>query len=345
MRQTYFDKNEHFHQKVIIFRSNGIPYNAARMKHINEARKGDWSALDAYLRDIHSQPTLTEESLVETAARAAKGDVAAQELLVRSHLRLVASIAHQYGGYGLPVADIISEGNIGLIRAAELYDPKFGTKFSTYASVWIKQRIHRAITKMARAVRIPVWRSQRLRKVARMNEEMSAQLGRPATEEELAVRLGLSAEEFAELQGDRLQVSSLDAPMSPGDESSDSALATMPDDSTPDAFSEVSDRELKEELVSALHDLDDRELEVISAKYGLQKEGSVSFREIGRRFGLSHEWVRRLSELALVKVRRAFETAAQKSTTEHQQRRSKVMERIARLGRKATAGCQLAAAR
>jgi RNA polymerase primary sigma factor len=315
------------------------------MKHINEARKGDWSALDAYLRDIHSQPTLTEESLVETAALAAKGDVAAQELLVRSHLRLVSSIAHQYGGYGLPLADIISEGNIGLIRAAELYDPKFGTKFSTYASVWVKQRIHRAITKMARAVRIPVWRSQRLRKVARMNEELSAQLGRPATEEELATRLGLSTEEFAELQGDRLQVSSIDAPLSPGDESSDNALSTMADDSMQDPFEQVSDRELKEELVTALHDLDDRELEVISAKYGLQSEGSVSFREIGRRFGLSHEWVRRLSELALVKVRRAFETAGKLPSGERQKRRHRVMERIAKLGQRAARSCQLATAR
>ncbi|MEK0450883.1 MAG: polymerase primary sigma factor [Verrucomicrobiota bacterium] len=312
------------------------------MKHIAQARKGDWSALDAYLRDIHSQPTLTEESLVETAARAAKGDVSAQELLVRSHLRLVSSIAHQYGGYGLPLADIISEGNIGLIRAAELYDPKFGTKFSTYASVWIKQRIHRAITKMARAVRIPVWRSQRLRKVARMNEELSAQLGRPATEGELAERLGLTSEEFAELQGDRLQVSSLDAPLSPNDESTDSAIASMPDESTPDAYSQVNDRELREELISALHDLDDRELEVISAKYGLRSDDSVSFREIGRRFGLSHEWVRRLSELALVKIRRAFEVAGKKSTREHQERRRSVLERIARLGRKAPARCQLA---
>ncbi len=315
------------------------------MKHITEARKGDWSALDAYLRDIHSQPTLTEESLVDTAARAAKGDVAAQELLVRSHLRLVSSIAHQYGGYGLPLADIISEGNIGLIRAAELYDPKFGTKFSTYASVWIKQRIHRAITKMARAVRIPVWRSQRLRKVARMNEELSSQLGRPATEGELAERLGLTTEEFDELQGDRLQVSSLDAPLSPGDESSDSAISGMADETTPDAFEQVSDRELKEELISALHDLDDRELEVISAKYGLQPEGSVSFREIGRRFGLSHEWVRRMAELALVKVRRSFDAASKIPSGEHQQRRSRVMDRIAKLGRKAAARCQLAPAR
>ena len=321
-----------------------MPYTTSRMKHMTEARKGDWSALDAYLRDIHSQPTLTEESLVETAARASKGDVAAQELLVRSHLRLVASIAHQYGGYGLPLADIISEGNIGLIRAAELYDPKFGTKFSTYASVWVKQRIHRAITKMARVVHIPVWRSQRLRKVARMNEELSSQLGRPATEEELSDRLGLTASEFAELQGDRLQVSSLDAPLTPGDETSDSAMSGLMDESTPDAFSEVNDRELKEELISALHDLDDRELEVISAKYGLQAEGSVSFREIGRRFGLSHEWVRRMAEMALVKVRRSFDSAEKIPSQEHQKRRSRVTERIARLARNTAARCQLARA-
>lgn len=314
------------------------------MKHITEARNGNWSALDAYLRDIHSQPTLTEDSLIETAARAAKGDVAAQELLVRSHLRLVSAIAHQYGGYGLPLADIISEGNIGLIRAAELYDPKFGTKFGMYASVWIKQRIHRALTKMSRAVRIPVWRSQRLRKVARMNEELSAQLGRPPTEEELAVRLGLSTEEFAELQGDRLQVSSLDAPLTPGDETSDSAISHLPDESTPDAFSEVSDRELREELISALHDLDDRELQVISAKYGLQPEGEISFREIGRRFGLSHEWVRRMSELALVKVRRAFESAGKKTSDEHEKRRSRVLDRIAKFGKKAASRCQFAPA-
>jgi DNA-directed RNA polymerase sigma subunit (sigma70/sigma32) len=116
----------------------------------------------------------------------------------------------------------------------------------------------------------------------------------------------------------------------------------MPDESTPDAYSQVNDRELREELISALHDLDDRELEVISAKYGLRSDDSVSFREIGRRFGLSHEWVRRLSELALVKVRRAFESASKKSTREHQERRRSVLERIARIGRKAPARCQLA---
>ena len=126
----------------------------------NQIKFEDWSALDAYLREINTIPMLDEEELAEAGKRASKGDVAAQEQLVRTHLRLVVSIAHQYAGYGLPLADIVAEGNIALIRAAELYNPKFGTKFTTYASVWIKQRIHRAITKLARAVRIPVWRSR-----------------------------------------------------------------------------------------------------------------------------------------------------------------------------------------
>ena len=301
------------------------------MKRSNQLKFGDWTALDAYLREINQIPMLEEEDLQETGARAAKGDVAAQEKLVRSHLRLVVSIAHQYACYGLPLADIVAEGNIALIRAAELYDPKFGTKFTTYASVWIKQRIHRAITKLARAVRIPVWRSQRLRKVARLNEELSARLGRPPTETELAERLGLTEEEFAELQRDRFDVVSLDAPANAADDDSDGILARLADESITDAATEVSHRELLEELMTALHDLDDRELEVITAKFGFQPKGSISFRELGRRFGMSHEWVRRIAEMAIVKARRALDSAKSLSLVERLRRRKRVQQRIARL--------------
>src|SRR5690606_32363752 len=129
----------------------------------------------------------------------AAGDLDAQEQLVRSHLRLVVRIAHHYSGFGVPLADLISEGNFGLLRAAELYDPAFGTKFSTYASVWIKQRIHRAIASQSRAVRVPVWRSQRLRKLSHLHDELVAQLGRIPTECELAARLGISNEELSDL--------------------------------------------------------------------------------------------------------------------------------------------------
>jgi RNA polymerase primary sigma factor len=301
------------------------------MKRSTQINFADWTALEAYLRDINAIPMLTDEELAETGTRAASGDVAAQERLVRSHLRLVVSIAHQYSGYGLPLADIIAEGNIALIRAAELYNPKFGTKFTTYASVWIKQRIHRAITKMARAVRIPVWRSQRLRKVARLNEELSARLGRPATELELAERLGLSEEAFADLQRDRFDVVSLDAPANPYESDGEGVLARIPDETVPDAATEVSNRELIDELMAALHDLDDRELEVITAKFGFRPGGAISFRELGRRFGMSHEWVRRIAELAIIKARRALESAKALPVVERLRRRATVQRRIARL--------------
>ena len=146
------------------------------MKRLASARSGDWSALDAYLKEVTQFPQLNEEETLALGTRSSQGNVDAQEQLVKSHLRLVVKIAHQYAGFGLPLADLISEGNIGLIRAAELYNPKFGTRFVTYASVWIKQRIHRAITSQARAVRIPVWRSQRLRKLIRIQEDLSLSL-------------------------------------------------------------------------------------------------------------------------------------------------------------------------
>jgi RNA polymerase primary sigma factor len=301
------------------------------MKRLSIAKSGDWNALDSYLRDVGQLPALTDEEAATLGARAAKGDVDAQESLVHSHLRLVVKIAHHYAGFGLPLADLVSEGNIGLIRAAELYDPKFGTKFSTYASVWIKQRMHRAITSQARAVRIPVWRSQRLRKLARLNEELSAQLGRTASDDELAERLGLSAEQMAGMQSDRFEVVSIDAPAHPGDENSPALHHALPDENAQEPGANLTREELVEELFVCLHDLEDRELEILSLKYGFQAKGAVSFRELGRRFGLSHEWVRRIGELAVVKVRRALENVGSLPAAERTRRMAKVQARIAQL--------------
>ncbi len=301
------------------------------MKRLTIAKTGDWSALDSYLRDVGQLPTVTEDEVAALGIRAAKGDVDAQEQLVHCHLRLVAKIAHHYAGFGLPIADLVSEGNIGLIRAAELYDPKFGTKFSTYASVWIKQRMHRAITSQARAVRIPVWRSQRLRKLARLNDELSAQLGRTASEDELAERLGLSSEQMAGLQSDRFEVVSIDAPIHPGDENSAPLHQTLPDENAAEPGAALSRDELLEEMYVCLHDLEDRELEIVALKYGFQPQGAVSFRELGRRFGLSHEWVRRIGELAVVKVRRALDTVGSLPAKERRRRLARVQARMAQL--------------
>jgi RNA polymerase primary sigma factor len=305
------------------------------MKRLASARSGDWSALDAYLSDVSRFPVLSEAETLELGARACSGEVDAQEQMVKSHLRLVVKIAHQYAGFGLPLADLISEGNLGLIRAAELYNPKFGTRFLTYASVWIKQRIHRAITSQARAVRIPIWRSQRLRKLVRIHEELSSQLGRTASQEELADRLGLSPEELADLQGDRIEVVSLDAPLGAGggagqgaEEDSRRVAELIPDEEAVHPGARMSAEEVQAELLACLADLDDRELQVLSHKFGFRVKEPLSFRELGRRMGVSHEWVRRIAELALVKVRRAFGESSRWSLGERRERLERTLDRV-----------------
>ena len=303
------------------------------MNRLSSAKSGDWSALDSYLRDVSKYPNLTDEETIRLGTVACQGDVDAQEKLVKSHLRLVVKIGHQYAGFGLPLADLIAEGNLGLIRAAELYNPKFGTRFLTYASVWIKQRIHRAITSQARAVRIPVWRSQRLRKLTRIHEEISSQLGRPASEEELADRLGISSDELSELRADRIEVMSLDAPAAGADADSDARpfSETFADENAEIPGGKLSTAELQEEMIACLHELEDRELAVLSMKFGLKAQPALSFRELGRRMGVSHEWVRRIAELAIVKARRALEAMAKLPPAERNRRRSSVMKRVAAL--------------
>ncbi len=292
------------------------------MKRIAKARNGDWSALNAYLKDISGDGTeyapLPHEEAQALGVKSFAGDLDARETLVRTHLRLVVKIAHQYAGFGLPLADLIAEGNLGLFRASELYNPKFGTRFLTYASVWIKQRIHRAITSQSKAVRIPVWRSQRLRKLSRIQDDISSQLGRHANKEDLAERLGISQEELAELQGDRVEVFSLDAPSL--DTDGPDLAETLPDDSAVHPAQKMGMEEMQDELLACLADLDDRELQVLSHKFGFQASSQVSLRELGRRLNLSHEWVRRIAELALVKVRRAFSESPRWSHAERKLR-------------------------
>jgi len=297
----------------------------------NHASNGEWSALNAYLSDVAKHPSLTHEESLALGAKACAGDQEARETLVKSHLRLVVKIAHQYSGFGLPLADLIAEGNLGLLRASELYNPKFGTRFLAYASVWIRQRIHRSITSQARAVRIPVWRSQRLRKLARIQEEVSAQLGRSASDEELAERLGLSIHGLSEMQGDRIEVVSMDTVMNPEEEDGRNFGDTLADPSAEHPSDRLKAEELHDELLACLAELDDRELQVLALKFGLSAPSSVSFRELGRRLGVSHEWVRRIAELALVKVRRAFSESAGWSVPERKRRSQMASARVSAL--------------
>lgn len=262
-------------------------------------------------------PSLTEDESREVFAAALEGDPAARERIVLSHLGLVARIAFHYAGYGLPMADLISEGNLGLLRAAELFDPKFGVAFSTYAGVWIKQRMHRAITGQAHAVRIPVWRSQRLRKLDRLHAELNAEMGRDAELSDLAERLGVADDAVERMVLDRLTVDGLEnAP--------EAALIA----DFPHPVQQLSREELLEEIAACLQGLDDTELQIVARKFGLLNEAPESYREMAPRFGKSREWIRRIGEAAVAKLRASLETVGNVPRALVETRRRKAQERL-----------------
>ncbi len=278
------------------------------MQRLTQSTRGDWSALDSYLRDVNAQTVSDEESGAENNGQSQeKSERDRCERLVLTHLRLVVRIARQYSGLGLPLSDLVAEGNLALMRAAELYDPSFGTKFHNYASVWIRQRLHRAITKQARAVHIPIWRSQRLRKLSRLNDELSTELGYTPTDADLAERLGMSEENLADLLADKIEVHSLDAPTDPSDPEARSWVDQLPDETTPSPDSTLDGAEMIDEAIASLYDLDQRELEILALKHGLHPLGEMSYRQLAPKLGVSHEWVRRIAQYALVKARRALE--------------------------------------
>lgn len=276
--------------------------------------------MEVYLVDIQKLSSLSDEEVCSLLASG--GGAEAREKIALAHLSLVVRIAFKYGGYGLPMADLVSEGNLGLLRAAELFDPKFGVAFSTYASVWIKQRMHRAITAQARVVRIPVWRSQRLRKLDRLHQDLNAELGRDAEFSDLAERLGVSEDEIKRMTSDRVQVDALE-------DVAEAALMT--DDLHPGQ--RLSREELLAEIAACLDGLDDTEMQILARKFGLLNEEPESYREMAPRFGKSREWIRRVGEGALAKVRDSFAAAGHLPRLLVEARRKRAQARLKRMAR------------
>lgn len=280
--------------------------------------------LERYLAEVRALPPLDEAEEKAVVRAAAEGDQDARERLVLAHLGLVTRIAFQYGGYGLPLADLVAEGNLGLLRAAELFDPKFGVAFSTYASVWIKQRLHRAITAQSQAVRIPVWRSQRLRKLDRLHAELNAELGRDAEFSDLAGRLGVAEDDVERLARDRVQVDPLDDVL-------ESSLAA----DHPHPAHNLSREELLDEAAACLAGLDDTELQIVARKFGLLDDEPESYREMAPRFGRSREWIRRMGEGAMAKLKASLATMGAVPRSLVEARRKKARERLRKLSAQA----------
>ena len=257
-----------------------------------------------YLREISQVPLLTPQEEVRLAAQIKRGNKKAREKMIKANLRLVVKIAHDFGNYGLPLLDLISEGNIGLMKAVERFDPKKGGKLSTYASWWIKQSIKRALANQSKTIRLPVHLVDKIGKIRRVAAQMTEELGREPTNEELAEELGLPTAKVAHLKNVAVRPASLDAKISSDDDTPFGDL--VGDDRAEDPFAVLRDKDLRDEVGDLLEVLDERERRIIHFRFGLGGGRERTLEEVGKKFGVTRERIRQIQNIALLKMRRAL---------------------------------------
>ena len=274
------------------------------------------SGLQLYMQEIGKTPLLTVEEEVILAKRIRRGDKAARDHMISANLRLVVKIAMDYKDFGLPLLDLISEGNIGLIKAVERFDPRKGGKLSTYAAWWIKQSIKRALANQSKTIRLPVHLVDKISKMRRTALALSEALGREPTDEELAIELDVPTSRVAHLKAVSVRPASLDAPM--GDESDSTTFGEIvADDNAVSPFENLRTKNFHVDLHSMVGSLEPREAEIIRLRFGLEGHDELTLEEVGKRFRVTRERVRQLQNIALSKMRRALaHNEAQRSATE-----------------------------
>jgi RNA polymerase primary sigma factor len=256
------------------------------------------------MNEIAKTDLLTIEEELELAERIKDGDEKAREHMIRANLRLVVKIARDYSNYGLPLADLISEVNIGLMKAVEKYEPAKGGKLSTYAAWWIKQSIKRALSNQSKTVRLPVHMVDKIARLRKISAALTEELGREPNDEELAEILGIPRKKLALLKQAAQRPTSLDAPVSM--ESTGTVSETIGDSSAIDPHEALASKEIHGELSSLRKLLDKRESKIIDARFGLTGKRPMTLEEISRDFGVTRERIRQLQNKALEKMRCAL---------------------------------------
>ncbi|MCP5524289.1 MAG: sigma-70 family RNA polymerase sigma factor [Verrucomicrobiales bacterium] len=257
------------------------------------------------MREVGEVPLLTVKEENELAARIKAGDEAAREHMIRANLRFVVKIAREYEGLGLPLLDLINEGNIGLMKAVERFDPAKGGKLSTYGSWWIKQSVRRAIANQGRTIRLPIHATDKLSKASRLTAEFREETGREPTPEELAEMLGVRVGRLAEIRTAAVRPTSLDAPVGEDDSSPFGDLVA--DEEASDPAEELEQKSLLERLGPLVERLDPREKKILKLRFGLDGRPERTLEAVGAAFGLTRERIRQLQNGALQKLRVMYE--------------------------------------
>ncbi len=259
------------------------------------------SHLQIYLKDINDTPLLTAEQERELAERIAEGDPAAREHMVKANLRLVVNIARGYLGKGLPLEDLIEEGNLGLMRAVEGYDGGMATRFSTYASFWIKQSIRRAVMNNGKPIRLPAYMVSLLSKWRRASLALGEHLGRPPTAEEVGKALKLSKKKVG-IVAKAIKVNNLTPHPENNEEEPPILDEVLTDDRTKTVEEQIIEADYLHRVLRRLDSLDDRASTVIRMRFGLDPYPPMTLREVGERLGLTRERVRQLEHHALLEL-------------------------------------------
>ena len=262
------------------------------------------SGLQLYLKHINDSPLLTAQDERELARRMEQGDFAARERMVRSNLRLVVNIAKHYMHRGLSLQDLIEEGNIGLIKAVEGFDPDAGCRFSTYASWWIKQGIKRALINAVQPIHIPAYMVEMMTKLRNAMRELEDKLGRQPMVEELSLYMKVSPKKVRII---RKAAKAFSAPTQSGSDDGEVTIETLvSDDHNPGPDQIILEEDNRNKLRELLENVDERESTILTLRYGLNGEDPLTLKEIGARIGLTRERVRQLEHLALKKLRDAM---------------------------------------
>lgn len=274
-------------------------------RNARTAKEGTLDATQLYLNEIGFVPLLTADEEKHYARLTQKGDESARKRMIESNLRLVVKIARRYLHRGMSLLDLIEEGNLGLMRAVEKFDPERGFRFSTYATWWIRQTIERAIMNQARTIRLPIHVVKDLNGCLRTARELTQQLDHEPSTREIATRMDKPPGKVARLLGLNERVSSVDAPLGP--DSDASVVETIADDVGRDPSEQLQDDLVHDSIAEWLNQLTDKQREVVSRRFGLLGHDTSTLEEVGREIGLTRERVRQIQVEALRRLRRLLE--------------------------------------